>query len=150
MTMEIERKVLTGIAKKHGGLLLIDHVLNEARDENSVLHKYFEWDNDEAAENYRRYQARVLIQKCRITIVESEPTTIRAFVSLPDDRESGGGYRLTSTVMSDERLRDDFLRDIRMTIARWSQKLHLLDGVTAEMLESLSNRVNEIETRVNV
>jgi hypothetical protein len=139
--MEIERKLLTGIAQKHGGVLLVDHVLNEARDESSVLHKHFEWDDTEAAENYRRYQARVLIQRCRITLVDSTPTQIRAFVSLPDDRENGGGYRLTTEVLDSASMREELLHDIRLTIARWTQKLHVLDSVTADLLLQVQDRV---------
>lgn len=36
-------------------------VLEKARDENSELHKCFEWDNDIAAEKYRLEQARKII-----------------------------------------------------------------------------------------
>ena len=89
MGFEVERKVLTKIATKHGGVLQVDDVLHEARDEGSPLHKHFEWDDSVAAEAHRRYQARVLIQKCHIRLIESEPTTVRAFVSLQSDRDSG-------------------------------------------------------------
>ena len=89
MSLDIEKSVLMDIAKKNGGILQVDAVLDEAKDESSPLHGHFEWDNSVAAEAHRRYQARVLIQRCKITIVESEPTTIRAFVSLQSDREAG-------------------------------------------------------------
>ena len=77
MGFEIERKVLTKIATKHGGVLQVDDVLQEAQDEGSPLHKHFEWDDSVAAEAHRRYQARVLIQKCHIRLIESEPTTVQ-------------------------------------------------------------------------
>ena len=142
MSLEIDRSVLVNIAKQHGGVLMVDDVLNEARDENSLLHEHFEWDDSVAAETHRRYQARVLIQRCKITLVESAPTEIRAFVSLQSDRELGGGYRLTTTVMDDEAMREEFLRDIRLTIARWNQKLSLLDSITADLILRLDESVN--------
>ena len=142
--MKEERKLLTKIARQNGGVLKVENVLNEARDESSPLHKHFEWDNSEAAEQYRRQQARALIQKCKITLIDSQPIEIRAFVSLPADRENGGGYRLTSEVMGDERMKTELIRDIKLTIARWTQKLHLLDQDLAKAIIDLDNRVAQI------
>ena len=141
MSLDIEKSVLMDIAKKNGGILQVDAVLDEAKDESSPLHDHFEWDDSVAAQAHRRYQARVLIQRCKITIVESEPTTIRAFVSLQSDREAGGGYRMTTKVMDDAALREELLHDIRLTIARWNQKLNLLDSVTAELIFKLEASV---------
>jgi hypothetical protein len=141
MGFEIERKVLTRIATQYGGMLQVDDVLQEARDEDSPLHKHFEWDDSVAADAHRRYQARVLIQKCHITLVESEPTTVRAFVSLQSDRDAGGGYRLTTTVLSDEDLREELMHDMQMTIARWTKKINLLDSITADLIFKLEERV---------
>lgn len=141
--MELERKLLTRLARKNGGVLKVDDVLQEAKDKDSLLHRHFEWDDTEAAEQYRRQQARALIQRCRIQLVESSPVKIRAFVSLPTDRENGGGYRLTSEVMSDNYLKDEFLRDIRITIQRWSQKLHLLDQDIADLIVQVEERLEQ-------
>jgi hypothetical protein len=149
--MKEERKLLTKLARQNGGVLKVEDVLSEARDESSPLHKHFEWDDSEAAEQYRRQQARSLIQKCKITLIDTQPIEIRAFVSLPTDRDNGGGYRLTSEVMNDERMKAELLRDIKLTIARWTQKLHLLDQDLAEAILDLDSRVNdfaEAEKRV--
>lgn len=139
--MELERKLLTRMARKNGGLLRVEDVLEEARDENSILHSHFEWDDSEAAEKYRRSQARALIQRCQIKMVDSEPVVIRAFVSLPTDRENGGGYRLTTEVMSNQSLKEELLRDIQYTIQRWTKKLHLLDQDIAEKLIEIEEQL---------
>lgn len=139
--MNEERKLLMQIARRNGGVLKVDDVLDEAKDETSPLHKHFEWDDTAAADKYRRDQARYLIQKCKITLVETEPVSIRAFVSLPSDRDSGGGYRLTSEVVTDERRKQELLHDIQLTIARWTQKMHLLDGDIADLLLQLEERL---------
>lgn len=145
--MKEEKKVLTKLATRNGGVLRVDDVLQEAQDENSVLHKHFEWDDSKAADSYRREQARTLIQRCKITLVETNPVQVRAFVSLPSDRESGGGYRLTSEVVSDVFLKAELLRDIQLTIARWNQKLHLLDKDLADLLTQVEQRVVDQEER---
>ena len=141
--MKQERELLTQMARQKNGMLLIDDVLEEAKDENSILHKHFEWDDSEAADQYRRQQARALIQKCRIQLVETEPVSIRAFVSLPTDRGAGGGYRLTSEVVSDANMKEELLHDIRLTISRWTRKLHLLDQDIADLLIEVETRIKQ-------
>jgi hypothetical protein len=140
--MKEERKLLTKIARQNGGMLKVEDVLEEARDEGSPLHKHFEWDDSEAAAQYRRQQARALIQKCKITLIDSQPIEIRAFVSLPTDRENGGGYRLTSEVMNDDSMKAELIRDIQLTIARWTQKLNLMDKDLAEAILDLDIKIN--------
>lgn len=139
--MNEERKLLIQLARRNGGVLKVDDVLDEAKDETSPLHKHFEWDDTAAADKYRRDQARYLIQKCKITLIENEPVSIRAFVSLQSDRDAGGGYRLTSEVVTDERRKQELLHDIQLTIARWTQKMHLLDGDIADLLLQLEERI---------
>ena len=70
MALELERRILTKLARKNGGLLKVDDVLQEAKDESSPLHTHFEWDDSVAAEAHRKAQARALIQRCKITLVE--------------------------------------------------------------------------------
>jgi hypothetical protein len=141
--MELERKYLTQIAKKNGGMLMVDQVIELARDEDSILHKHFTWDDTKAADAYRKQQARALIQRCKIRLVENEPVEIRAFVSLPTDRENGGGYRLTTYVMGDDGMKDELLRDIKLTIHRWNKKLHLLDQDLADLLLAIEERLQK-------
>lgn len=141
--MKQERELLTQMARQKNGVLLIDDVLEEAKDESSILHKHFEWDDSEAADLYRRQQARALIQKCRIQLVETEAVQIRAFVSLPTDRNAGGGYRLTSEVVSDANMKEELLHDIRLTISRWTRKLHLLDQDIADLLIEVETRIKQ-------
>jgi hypothetical protein len=147
--MNEERKLLEKMARQNGGVLMIDDVIKEAQDERSILHSYFEWDDSEAAIQYRREQARSLIQKCRITVLTSEPTHVRAFVSLPSDRESGGGYRMVADVMNNISLREEFVHDLQLTIARWTKKLHLIDSDLADLIlqldESLQQRTKPQE-----
>lgn len=145
--MKAEKELLIRMARRNGGVLMVDHVLNEAQNEYSILHKYFEWDDSEAADLYRRQQARALIQRCKIQMVESEPVEIRAFVSLPTDRSNGGGYRLTSEVVGDEYMKAELLHDIRLTISRWTKKLHLLDQDVSDLLVEVERRVAAKEER---
>lgn len=139
--MKEERKFLERLTIKNNGLLLIDDVLAAAKNKACVLHKHFEWDDTEAAEQYRRTQARSLIQKCHVQIAVSPDVSIRAFVSLQSDQVSGGGYRMTANVLSDAEMREQLLDDIRVTIERWSHKLHLLDSDVVTILNRLEANI---------
>ena len=152
--MNEERKYLEQMARRNNGVLMIDDVLQAAQDENNILHRHFEWDDSEAAKQFRREQARSLIQRCKITILDSTPTHVRAFISLPSDREAGGGYRMTANVLGNEDMKEEFEHDIRLTIARWTKKLHLLDADLAKLIvqieTELKHRQFEKETEARV
>jgi hypothetical protein len=152
--MREERKYLEQMARHNNGVLMIDDVLQAAQDENNILHRHFEWDDTEAAKQFRREQARSLIQRCKITILDSTPTHVRAFISLPSDREAGGGYRMTANVLGNEDMKEEFIHDIQLTIARWTKKLHLIDIDLAKLIVQLDTELKhrqfkeEAEARV--
>lgn len=54
-------------------------VLERARDENSELHKCFEWDDGIAAEKYRLEQARRIIVNLVVKPKEKDSQPIRCF-----------------------------------------------------------------------
>lgn len=96
-------------------------LLEAARDPASPLHRYFTWDDGEAAERYRLAQAGTLYRKVRMQIVKLDAEareikfeTIRAITSVPIDRKKkdSESYGRTQTVMSDEQRRASVLRGI--------------------------------------
>lgn len=139
--MKEERRFLEQLAKQHGGMLMVEDVLGVARDPRCILHKHFQWDDTKAAEAFRRMQARQLIQKCTVTIEKAPDIPIRAFVSLSTDQYSGGGYRLTADVLSDEDLKAELFREMAHTITKWKKQLSLLDKETAAIIDMLDEIV---------
>jgi hypothetical protein len=83
------------------GLIMPEAVVEFAKDPKTALHSRFEWNDSEAAHQYRVEQARRLI-RVFVTVETVAETPVRAFVSLPSDRKAGGGYRSMPAVMSDE------------------------------------------------
>jgi hypothetical protein len=100
-------------------------VVEAASNEDSPLHAYFEWDDTEAAKLYREDQARGLIRSVKIEMNATEPVTIRAFVSLPADRESGAGYRQIQDVIDNDFLRRQLAEDINQKIIEWKRKAQI-------------------------
>jgi hypothetical protein len=146
-TMKAERKFLERLAKQKGGMLLVDDVLDAAKDPQCILHRHFQWDDTKAAEAYRKMQARQLIQKCVVTIDKAPDVQVRAFVSLATDQIAGGGYRMTADVLSDEDLKAELLRDMMITLTKWKKQINLLDKETAAIIEKLEDAVVKIKTK---
>lgn len=102
---------LEGLRQRHGGVLRPEDVVDFARDPSTALHARFTWDDTEAARRYRLVQAGEVIRLViSVYAEETKVHRIRAFVSLPSDRATGGGYRSTREVMNDEVRRAEMLR----------------------------------------
>jgi len=116
------------IRKSNGGLLDPEKVVEFAKDETTSLHSRFEWDDTEAARQYRVWQARQII-RVHVTVVgtaDSEP--VRAYVSLEPDRGKGG-YRAIDDVLSDEDMRSQLLSQARRDMNVFAAKYRALKEI---------------------
>jgi EAL domain-containing protein (putative c-di-GMP-specific phosphodiesterase class I) len=104
---------LKRIASKNKGILKPEEVVKAAEPAKSPLHSYFCWNDTKAAQEYRIWQARMLIRTTVQTLeVNGNKELIRVFVSLKPDREfEGGGYRETLAVISNLKFRAQLLQD---------------------------------------
>lgn len=116
---------LVSIQERAGGLLLPADVVGFARDPSTELHHVFTWDNDEAAEKFRLDQARQVI-RAHVVIIGSDPTPVRAQVSLSTDRGNGGGYRAMVTVLADAEQNATMVRDALRELLRTKHKYERL------------------------
>ena len=107
------------------GTLSPPAVVTEARKATSPLHPFFEWDDGRAAEEHRINQARRLIRRYEVVVIDSHPTPVRAFVSLGSDRKPGRGYRQMARVLSDPEQRAELLeqaiRELHAVRSRYGQ-----------------------------
>lgn len=109
MLNEKAHKELEVIRERSGGLLHPEDVIDHARDPASELHKYFEWDDNEAAKEYRLIQARKVI-KVAVIVEDNTQEKIKAYVKLDSDVKRGErGYRHIVEVLSDDAMRQEML-----------------------------------------
>lgn len=111
------------------GMLTPAAVVDEARPEDSVLHPDFEWDDAQAAEKYRRQQARQMIGA--VCIVQEEPKApVRAFVSVKAaktaDLEAHRQYLPLPVVLEDPSLRGQMLSAALKEAQTFAQKYQTL------------------------
>jgi hypothetical protein len=84
---------LRELVRPDGSLRDID-VKEAARDPESPLHHYFEWDPDKAHEELLLIQARALIRRVKVKIIREEdkaPVRVRAYVSKHEIGANGSG-----------------------------------------------------------
>lgn len=148
--MKEERKFLEQLAKQHNGYLMVDDVLNAAKDPQCILHKHFQWDDSKAAEAYRKMQARHLIQKCTVTVDKAPDVPVRAFVSLAQDQYSGGGYRMTVDVLSNEDLKAQLIHEMTITLIKWRKRIELLDKEEAAVIEALEGAIKSVGKSIDL
>lgn len=115
------------LRKQHKGELTPQDVVKDAKNGNSPLHRFFEWDDKAAGEQHRLAQARGLIRAV-VAIYKEEakpPRRMRAFVHIP---EAGTPhYRDTSHAMSQTRTRELVLRQAWREFQSWRKRYEELD-----------------------
>jgi hypothetical protein len=118
---------LDKIARKDQGILRPIAVVKEAEPKTHPLHPCFEWDNRRAGHAYRLWQARELIKSVTVTVeANGRDVSVKAWLSLDDERTGAGGYRYTIDVLSDGDQRERALRFALADLQRWEQKYHTL------------------------
>lgn len=80
-------------------------ILDFARDENSELHKCFEWDNDLAAEKYRTIQAGNVIRMLYVEPKSEDAPPVRVL-----SRTSNTVYQTTRTFLKNQNEYEDLLK----------------------------------------
>lgn len=129
------------------GILQPRAVVEAARDPESPLHPEFEWDDTDAAEKWRLYQARNLINVVvrYVDAGHGKQIACRVYASLTSDRQGEGGYRLVTDVLADSALRQQLLADARADMKRFRDKYRDLEEL-ADVFEAMEATEQEAVT----
>jgi hypothetical protein len=148
---QVVGETLSAIQEKRGGLRPSE-IVEEARPVESPIHACFEWDESEAAQKYRLWQARQLIS-CVVMVRESpELPPVRAFVNVrqaAEDSQEGQKdsrvYLPLETVLASPDLRQQAINAIKSDIASLRRKM-----VSFERLASAIHHIDAIEESVEL
>lgn len=77
-------------------------LLEANREEGTLLHDEFEWNNDIAAEAYRETQARYIIRNLCATVEPSEKTPARAFFPIVCESSTTKNYESIDVILKSE------------------------------------------------
>lgn len=99
------------LTQRCGGSLTPNAVVEDAQDESSPLHAYFEWDDTEAARQWRLEQARALNRSVRVE-VQTETRTVSTvrYVRNPEAPGREQGYADVTKLRTREDLAREALR----------------------------------------
>lgn len=116
---ELER-----IRIKNNGKLTANAVLKEAKAKRSKIHRFFEWDDTEAAEQYRLSQARLLVRSVVVSYRADDRKSgghVRAFVSVVD-KNNRQEYMPIDKAMSTKEFRDQVILNALSELEVWKMK----------------------------
>lgn len=109
-------------------------VVEKATDEESALHAQFEWDDTDAAHQFRLDQARRLIRAIEIVPVESPQTPVSAYSIVCRKSEEGETsrkvYTSTTEAMADPVMRDEVLSNAIRDALAFRKRYHALQELS--------------------
>lgn len=112
-------RVLEEIQKKNGGRWTNEQIVNAARPVRSPIHAMFDWDDENAAELYRRQQAGSYARLLEVEIVGGGKK-----VTLPVGVSFGAhsGHIATEKVLSSESLRTLMVQQALKEATSWMDR----------------------------
>lgn len=117
------------------GKITPQEVLEKARDENSELHKCFEWDDNIAAEKYRLQQARAII----INLVYKTDKTSEQPIRIFQITTQKSTYQPTKQFLVQEDEYQNLLKRAKSELEAFKKKYHALTELELvfEAMESI-------------
>lgn len=128
----MNKTVVNELLRLHdqNGGLRPSEVVEAARDEDSVLHPQFEWDDEVAAHEHRLHQARALIRTVRVQVEGKAPRHV--FCHLPN-RHGEGTYLRTEIVAHSPDL-------LEQALAQFNRQIEALQRSADELLSMVQAR----------
>lgn len=119
-------------------------LLDAARDPASPAHKWFEWDDAKAGEQYRLIQARYYLRSITVeyTTEQAEPMQVRAFVPVYVDGQ-GRAWKPTLEVLAVRSELDQVIEQARAEMVAFRKKYAALRRLEAgsELLRAVDEFV---------
>jgi hypothetical protein len=143
---------LQKIHKKFGGITPAK-VVSEARRKRHPLHKYFDWEDTEAARKWRLHQANGMISRVQIIVSPQDSRTVNAFVSVTDDNTRK--FVAMAEAMNDNKLVLQIFKQLEARIDTLENQLialNLLKGVSKTAITKakapITKRREQLERKI--
>lgn len=139
------------------GIIQPAAVVEAASDPASPLHHHFEWDDSAAGHQYRLAQARRLIVRCPVRVIEKETVVLKAEVKASEPRapkyvnaivNGRRGYVPLERAVSEPELYHQIVAEARKNIASHRNRLAVFEDLhsVVDALDEAINRIDEQET----
>ena len=96
-----------------------DALIKVAKAKTSPIHSLFNWDDAEAAHEFRLVQARVMVNSLQVEIIDGggKPERVQAFIGSSDRGSHVAVFEATENELNDAEQK--FIRDINTFKRRW-------------------------------
>lgn len=119
-------------------------LLKASRAKSSLLHNYFEWDDNAGAKKFRLYQARQLLNSITIEIDSTRTREFQNIIVETKQAKTRKYYQLDQ-ILSNEDLKKKVLsqivKQIRMMVVRYTTYKELYALVNIDYLEELEEKL---------
>jgi len=103
-----------------------EDLVEDARQASAPTHDFFEWDDTEAAAQYRLNQARYLLRSIHVVVEHNErETETRAFVRVnvqEQDKEVRRVYTSVQYALSEDQLRAQVIEEALRQLENWRKR----------------------------
>lgn len=133
--------VISGIESRDG-VVTKRSFLEESRPEDAPTHNCFEWNDSEAAEKWRLWQAGQIIRDLVVTVVsdDEEQVSTPMFVNVEESRRNEAVFISTETAMLDDEQRKKVLANALKELKIFKDKYSKL-----KELQGIFQAIEEIE-----
>lgn len=122
-TPEVISEILE-VEKEKG--LTAENLLDKAKNKNSPLHNFFDWDNSSAAEKWRIQQARIIINEVKIIVNSKEMyafENVQVQVSTNNtEQETKREYKPIVEILSKDEYRKQVIQTALDNVTYWKEK----------------------------
>lgn len=122
-------------------------VLRDAKHNNSPLHSFFEWDDGEAAEQYRLQQARGLIRSVVAIYTDDKNPAVRTKAYVHISEPGAPHYREAGHAMSQKKTRDMVLQRAWRELQAWRSRYKDLKAFS-ELFDAMDEVVKKLPKAV--
>lgn len=127
------------------GPLTPDRIIDSAKSRCSPLHTGFEWDDSKASHEWRRQQARGLLQTLRIVEREDESEPVRAFFHVVDER-GNNVYVTREKAKTTEDYHLQVIRNALRLLEQAQSRLADIEGMERE-IKAVARVIKSVEAR---
>jgi len=109
-------------------LLNPSNIVERAKNPKSILHQYFEWDNNEAAEKWRLQQARNITNHIlEVIVIKGNPIEERAFFNVTAKDENI--YVSLAEVIKTPSYKKQLLKEMEVTLENLLKLIKLFSSM---------------------
>jgi hypothetical protein len=105
------------------GKATAEGIVDAAREADSALHRYFEWDDAKAGHQYRLVQARYLARSIEVRLeTRKGQEQVRAFHAIATEDKEPRAYVTVAAVLDSKDMSEQVLADARRQLIGWKAR----------------------------